>query len=940
MKPYKLLLILCILISAIYAASPLWLSFIIARQLPPGWQLEKLEAGYPGFTGIDIKLLQVMGNLWTVEMALAATDIRFTYQGLKTDVGSLTLDIYRQATKSNIDDALTIDDLSLPVTNLTGKYPQLSVSRLQVVLHHAINTEPGNIVATQPLTLNFQALKLRAREDNGLRLTSQISIEGSGAVDGWLDVVTGTDYLKATILSAVSKSSSPWLNVSLEQTAQNLKTTTRVQAVLDAGSADQEWLDSALLQGTGGILTHLNGKLTVQADFAGKEFQVVEHLSLAAEHLQATFDDGFLIIDAEFLASREDANIMVTLPKPVEIQYQDMAGRISKLIASIVPGLQRSPMPIAMAHAELAATSRFVIQPDTVPSVEFSGDMTLGLTSSETHVSLQATDLQVEIGDFYRLDSSTAKGLITLNWAESAAFTYTSDDLSLKADNLSFSSTGNLQISHQKVDFKQTSEVAIQLRNIQTRQKVGQDWLELNSDHYVMQGRLNFDLLVTEPDAPVNFDFDGQVTATHPLLSLSSDEHSAATTIVANELSITGKLVSGNDMLVNTGESTFIDGQIFPMATSASITDITWQELDLINLAGKLSTKTQGFATKIDNETWTGFDLDLTYTLFSNSDVRGSGSVMFDFGLDMPIAFAGNIQAEHWNVSLPTSSIKLPQLGSLMHVAHFELPESIKLTEGYIDIQGNVVVGDEITAKMTVSGYEMGASMLESNASEASFTFNTSYGNTISASGPVSIEFVALAGGIDVSHIRADLNVEAADTIELKNLYAEVFDGQLNLDKLRFSKNRIEETALKLSHIDLGHLLEFVDIDGLEGTGILNILLPAGSDEEGVHIKNGTFTSTKPGRLVFASEGMAGSNIGLQALENFHYQELSGTLDYQSNGDYQITIHLDGKNPDLYEGHPIVFNLNINGSLPEFFEALFITGSFEESILNQIRTDY
>ena len=53
-----------------------------------------------------------------------------------------------------------------------------------------------------------------------------------------------------------------------------------------------------------------------------------------------------------------------------------------------------------------------------------------------------------------------------------------------------------------------------------------------------------------------------------------------------------------------------------------------------------------------------------------------------------------------------------------------------------------------------------------------------------------------------------------------------------------------------------------------------------------------------------------------------------------------INIHLDGKNPDLYGGHPIVFNLNINGSLPEFFEALFMTGSFEESILNQIRADY
>ena len=55
------------------------------------------------------------------------------------------------------------------------------------------------------------------------------------------------------------------------------------------------------------------------------------------------------------------------------------------------------------------------------------------------------------------------------------------------------------------------------------------------------------------------------------------------------------------------------------------------------------------------------------------------------------------------------------------------------------------------------------------------------------------------------------------------------------------------------------------------------------------------------------------------------------------DGAYKITIRLEGKNPDLYGGHPIVFNLNIGGSLPELFEAMFITGSFEESILKQIK---
>ncbi len=402
-------------------------------------------------------------------------------------------------------------------------------------------------------------------------------------------------------------------------------------------------------------------------------------------------------------------------------------------------------------------------------------------------------------------------------------------------------------------------------------------------------------------------------------------------------MSINAELFPHNGRLLSTGGGTFTDGRIMPLAVSAARTEMTWQELDLLSLAGKLSTKTQGFTAEYDGQIWKGFNFDVAYTLLSNADVDGSGTLKFDSGPEFPIEFTGNTQAEQWNITLPPTTVKLTQLRKLLGVAHFELPAAIKLTDGYIDIQGGVVVGDEIIAKMAINGHEMGASMLESSARRASFNFNAEYGDTVSAGGPVSIEIVALAGGINVAHIKADLELENTETFALQNLYAEVFDGQIKLGNLRFSDNRIEDTTVELSHINFGRLLAFADIDGLQGTGLLDISLPVGSDQTGVHIKNGTFSSAEPGHLAYTKEGVAGSNIGLQALENFQYQVLSGTLDYQSDGAYQIGIHLEGKNPDLYDGYPIVFNLNINGSLPELFEALFITGDFEESILKQIK---
>jgi len=323
--------------------------------------------------------------------------------------------------------------------------------------------------------------------------------------------------------------------------------------------------------------------------------------------------------------------------------------------------------------------------------------------------------------------------------------------------------------------------------------------------------------------------------------------------------------------------------------------------------------------------------------LYAAADVDGSGTVKVDTGPDLPILFSGNTQAERWAITLPAIIIEPAQLDGLLRVAHLELPPSVKLVGGAIELQGEALVADEITAKLSISGDQMDASMQGSSARNASFTLDTTFGNTISADGPVSIETVTLAGGIAVNNILADVNFENIDTFGLKNLYAEVFGGQLNVSSLQFSKSGMEDTTLDFARIKLDRILATVDVKGLEGTGDLDILLPVGSDQTGLYIKNGTFRSNGPGRLAYAKGGLASSNIGLQALENFLYKDFSGSLDYQSDGAYQIAVHLGGSNPDLYDGKAIEFNLNINGSLPALIDTVFLTGNYEQAILQQIR---
>lgn len=833
----KLLLSPFILIVGIYAATPVWLPWMFAAQLPPGWQLERLDAGYPGFSGIDISSLQVQGGLLAADMELTAADIRFSYRGLKTEIGSLTLEVFLQAAEDDEAETLSLDDLSLPITKLTGRLPELSVGQLRVDLHPAVNNSSAIALVTHPLVLDFKAFKLRPRNNTEYDFSTSAGIAGAPGINGQLDVDITANSRKARIRFPAASDSPAWLVISLEQQERALQTTTRIQAVFDAGPADRQWLDSLLARSTGGMLTHVGGNLEVQADFAGKELQDIERLSLATDQLLTEFDGGSLTFDAELLASREGEKVTVTLPGPAKIHYQDKAGNIDGLFTRFVPDLQRTAQPLATALAELDATTRLVIQTGADSSIEFGGDIKLGLTSAERGISLQSAGLQIEVGDLSSLDSTTATGLITLNWTENTPIAYTTDDLYLQADKLSVS-----------------TELALR-----------------------------------------------------------------------------------NGRFISAGSGIFWQGRIKSPAASAAKVDVSWQELDILKLAGKLETRTQGFATEFDGEILTGFDFDIAYTLSGNTDVDGSGTLKVNAGPGLPIEFVGNLLAGQWNVKLPLSTIKLTQLGNLLRVANFELPAAVKLTNGFIDFEANVAIAEQITATMTINGYELGGSMLESSARNASFSFNSAYGNTISVSGPAFIGSATLAGDIKVANVRADFSSDNLVTFGLKNLYGEVFDGQLKVESLQFSENSFEDTTLELKDIKLGRLLAYVDIDGLEGTGELDISLPAGSDQAGIFIKNGAFKSTGPGRLAYTKEGVTAGNIGLQALENFHYQVFSGTINYQSDGAYLIVIHLEGNNPDLYGGQSIVFNLNINGSLPEIFRALFVTGSWEEAILKQIK---
>jgi len=808
----KLLLFLCIVFVGIYATTPLWLPYVFAKQLPPGWQLESMDAGYPGLSGIDVSSLRMKGGLPVADFTIAATNLRFSYRDQKVEIDSVSLEVLLQATENGSVDSVTPDKL----------------------------------------VVNFETIQLNRRANGSYHIASNATFEDFPQATGHIEADSSPDLLKADIRFPANLNTPPWLDIKIEQKDQSANTITQTQVVFDTEPADLDWLDSMLMQYTNGFLTQVNGRLEMHASFMGLNLKDVEHLSLNTQKLELVSNSGLLDIKTELAASREGESIVVRLPTATKIQFQDQAGEVDLIFTSIFPQFRRAPRSDAVAFLRLGSNSRFTIQPDASPSTNYRGVVSLNLTASGETIRLHSNNLSIVMEEFPKLESLTTIGLITVDWQENTDVAYVSEDLELRAKNLT----------------------------------------------------------------------------------------------------VAGEITARNGKYTSKGSGTLMDTQIPRLATSAKNIEMEWQGLDLIKLTGKLSTRTQGISAVIDDEIWTGFDLDADYRLINGTEIKGLGKLIFDKGPQLPLKFAGNTTSNEWDITLPRTTIYVKQLAKLLAVAHIALPDSIKLTDGYIGLHGKVAIDEKVSAKLDITGGEIDVSMRKNRAIDAGFSFKSTYSDTISANGPVSIEAVSLASGIDVTNIKADLQLINTDSYRLKKLYAELFGGQFRLNRLQYSNNKLEDTTAELNHISLGRLLEFADFDGLKGSGSLDISLPMSTDQTGINIRNGLFRSSVPGYLAYTKDkvrpgpstgregalghGVAESNIGLQALENFQYQDLSGEINYQSDGSYQITLHLEGNNPDLYEGHPVVFNLNINGSLPELFEALFITGDFEEAILKEI----
>lgn len=206
--------------------------------------------------------------------------------------------------------------------------------------------------------------------------------------------------------------------------------------------------------------------------------------------------------------------------------------------------------------------------------------------------------------------------------------------------------------------------------------------------------------------------------------------------------------------------------------------------------------------------------------------------------------------------------------------------------------------------------------------------------------------------GIPVNALRftGDYTAPVAKTLEgklnVQQARARFLDGTLRVPPgvydLAGNAGRI---PVQVQDISLGRLMEVYPAEGLDGSGLISGRIPLRISGDGVQVAQGRVSAESPGGWLKVPadklQAMLGGNqamdVVVQALQNFHYSVLSSTIDYDETGKLTLDLRLEGKNPELRGGQPVVLNVNLEEDIPALLTSLQLSGRVNEAVTERVR---
>lgn len=204
---------------------------------------------------------------------------------------------------------------------------------------------------------------------------------------------------------------------------------------------------------------------------------------------------------------------------------------------------------------------------------------------------------------------------------------------------------------------------------------------------------------------------------------------------------------------------------------------------------------------------------------------------------------------------------------------------------------------------------------------------------------PSSFEVALVDMGLPVENITADYTPYPNElSVDVENLRMTAFGGVITADSFSFSTESARNTLrLHANSIDLGEILSIKEFEGIEVSGTVGAELPVTIEGNIVTVSGGTLNGEPPGGVIRYLPGrstdesdLSALGIATRALSNFEYETLTAEVEYGTDGDLKLQMHLTGRNPELDDSRPVVLNLGVENNIPQMLRSLQATRAVEE----------
>ncbi|MCB1592437.1 MAG: YdbH domain-containing protein [Alphaproteobacteria bacterium] len=154
------------------------------------------------------------------------------------------------------------------------------------------------------------------------------------------------------------------------------------------------------------------------------------------------------------------------------------------------------------------------------------------------------------------------------------------------------------------------------------------------------------------------------------------------------------------------------------------------------------------------------------------------------------------------------------------------------------------------------------------------------------------------------------------------------------------SGNKPYTLDLKIAKASIAKLMQDFTGEYVKATGTISGSFPVRIGQDGkITVGKGTLSADEPGQLSMPPESIPGEGAQMQLtrdiLEQFNYKLLSLTTEQEGKDGLAIILRIEGNNPKVENGRPVILNIRLTGDLLDFITSSAIVFTSPQTLLKQ-----